>query len=37
MHRNRFTRIVKQILNSTLSMFNVGDSLNFLLEKNSND
>lgn len=37
MHRNRFTRIVKQTLNSTLSMFNAGDSLNFLLEKNSDD
>jgi 2-polyprenyl-3-methyl-5-hydroxy-6-metoxy-1,4-benzoquinol methylase len=37
MSRNRITRIIKQILNATLSMFNVGDSLNFLLEKNCNE
>lgn len=35
--RNKITLIIKQILNSTLSVFNVGDSLNFLLEKKSND
>lgn len=33
MHKNWLTRIIKQILNSILSLFNVGDSLNFLLEK----